>query len=164
MENKVKLGKISNIDITWTPLNTYNEYLADFGLFEKYWHDVDSSYLKPKERKIPFMETTLYKWLNTEFKDNLNLTQAEKTNIREVRLLTVSEANKYFSNDEERTLSSITGEKDIIWWLINSSDRPQDLLKVPHVFRGGHIDEDADSHSNSVWVRPLITTYDVIRN
>ncbi|MCL2634966.1 MAG: DUF6273 domain-containing protein [Oscillospiraceae bacterium] len=68
---------------------------------------------------ITWEESDIYKWLNNEFYNRFN--SNEKAKIHSIALLSVDEANKYFTSDSARTAYDLSGNNSE-WWLRSPKD------------------------------------------
>lgn len=167
--DEIKFGTYHNSDISWIILDIQEGkalILSKYSLLSMRYHD--------KKKELVTWETcTLRKWLNNDFykeafngrqkaaietvsidntDDSKNGTKSENKTNDKIFLLSIDEAKKYFSSDDERKARNVNGST--AWWWLRS---PGSYYITTAEVRGeGYINQRGYGVNYSNGVRPAL--------
>lgn len=129
----MKLGRFQEQDIEWMILEENDdEYL----LLSK-----DVLMIKPyheEYQNITWKKCTLNRYLNNEFKTECFV---DSSNILEISLLSIKQAQKYFDSNEQRCACLMNTNKYVSYWLIDRGNYPTNasvVFKTGGISIGGY--------------------------
>ncbi|MBQ3346355.1 MAG: hypothetical protein IJG39_04595 [Synergistaceae bacterium] len=109
--DKVTFGKYSNHELGWTVMSvsdTQALLLCDNAVKKMAWDSTETS--------TTWESSSLYSWLNGEFKSSFEASDARTAKISVVTLLSETEMSLPFTNTS-KSCTMFGGEDTVIWWL-----------------------------------------------